>query len=216
MQYAARVGERNCVTDAEKNPQTVRERGDGFNVFVQPLPFHKFHGVEHAAVRQSSHVVNGHNARMLESSQHTGLANQPVCEIAVCSGEVEYFQGHAPPEVFVLRGIHHTPAPARDTIEQSITRAREVWLISALTQSFERAVRKEFHFASQPNAARASRWNSSSLPQSSRRRSSAIFRNSRRAHASALVTSVTEIPYSFESCWYEIFSPPSRSYASNR
>src|SRR6266478_3624933 len=200
MQDAAGVGERNRITDAEKNPQTVWERGDGFNVFVQPLPFHKFHGVEHAAVRERAHVVNGHNARMLESSQHTGLANQPACEIAISSREVEYFQGHAPLEVFVLRGIHDTHAPARDTIEQSITRAREVWHICALTQSFERGVRKEFHFASQPNAARASRWNSSSLPQSSRRRSSAIFRNSRRAHASALVTSVKGMPYSFESC----------------
>src|SRR5258708_2174807 len=157
MQNAAGVGERNRVTDAEKNSQTVRERGDGFNVLVQPLSFYKFHGVEHAAVRQSSHVVNGHDAGMLESSQHTSLANQPVCETAVCSEEVEYFQGHAPLEIFVLRGIHHAHAAARDTIEQSITRAREVWRISALTQSFERAVGKEFHFASQPNAARASR-----------------------------------------------------------
>src|SRR6267378_2959135 len=107
--------------------------------------------------RERAHVVNGHNARMLESSQHTGLANQPACEIAISSREVEYFQGHAPLEVFVLRGIHDTHAPARDTIEQSITRAREVWHICALTQSFERGVRKESHFASQPNAARASR-----------------------------------------------------------
>src|SRR5258707_5089654 len=121
MQYAAGVGERNRITYAEKNPQTVWERGDGFNVFVQSLPFHKFHGVEHAAVRERAHVVDGHNARMLESSQHTGLANQPVCEIAVCSGEIEYFQGHAPLEIFVLGGIQHAHASARDTIEQSIT-----------------------------------------------------------------------------------------------
>src|SRR5260370_7708112 len=150
MQDAAGVGERKSITYAEKNPQTVWERGDGFNVFVQPLPFHKFHRVEHAAVRESSHVVNGHDARMLESGQHTGLANQPVCEIAVSSGEVEYFQGHAPLEIFVLRGIHHPHAPARDTIEQSITRARQDWHISPFTQSFEHASTQNFPFPPHP------------------------------------------------------------------
>src|SRR5882672_1071007 len=162
--------------------------------------FDKFHGVENAAVRECSDVVHGHDAGMFETREDTRFADQTIGEIACGSREIQNFQRHAPLKPFILRGVHDAHAAARDAVQQAVVRAGEVGQVRGVAQAFEGAIGKKFHFASQPKAARASRWNSSSLPQSSRRRSSAIFRNSRRAHASALVTSVKGMPYSFESC----------------
>ena len=157
MQHAARVREPNGVTNAEKNSQAVRKGRDRLNIFVEPISLHKFHGVENAAVRQCTHVVNGHDAGMLESRQHARFADQPVCQVAVRSRNIEDFQRHAPLQFPVFRGIHHSHAAARQAFEQAVARAGEVRRLRAVAQSFQRLVGKKFHFASHPKAARASR-----------------------------------------------------------
>src|SRR5258705_6310968 len=171
----------------------------------------KFHGVKNAAIRECSDIVDGHDAGMLETREDTRFADQTIGEIAFGSREIKNFQGHAPLEPFIFRRVHDAHAAARDAFEQAVVRDGEVGQVRGIAQAFECAVGKKFHFASQPKAARASRWNSSSLPQSSRKRSSAIFRNSRRAHPRALGSSVKGIPYSLEICSSEIFSFPWRS-----
>src|SRR6266481_848381 len=195
VEDAARVRERDGIADAEKNSQTIRRRGDRLDVLVEAMALDKFHGVENAAVSECSDVMHGHDAGMLETREDARFADQAIGEISFGSREIENFQRDAPLKPLIFCGEHDTHAAARDAFEQAVVRAGEVGQIRAVAQAFECAVGKKFHFASQPKAARASRWNSSSLPQSSRRRSSSIFRNSRRAHASALVTSVKGMPY---------------------
>ncbi len=200
MQHAARVRERNGIANTQKKPQAVRHGRDRLDELVEAFPLHEFHGVKNAAIRECSHIVHRHDARMLESGQHARFAEQPVGEIAIRARDIEHFQRHATLEIFVFRGVHNSHTAARNAFEQTVARAGEIGRLRAVAQSFECGVRKESHFESQPKTARASRRNSSSVAQSSRKRSRAIFRNSRRAHASALVTSVTGIPNSFESC----------------
>src|SRR5713226_3524754 len=194
VQHAARVRERHGVANAEKNAQTVRDGCDRLDILVEPPALDEFHGVENAAVRERSHVVDRHDAGMLERREHAGLANQTVGELAVCFRNIEYFQRDATVKVLIFRNIHLSHTAARDALQQTVAGAGKIGKLRAAAQSFQRAVGKKFHLVSQPKAARASRRNSSSLPQSSRRRPRAIFRNSRRAQASALVTSLTEIP----------------------
>src|SRR5258707_4621733 len=114
------MGECTRVANTKKNSQTVRDGSDRSNIVVEPLPSDKFHGVENAAVRECAHIVNGHDAGVLESGQYARLANQPDCEIAICSGDIHYLQGHAALEAFIFRGIHDVHAAACDALEQSI------------------------------------------------------------------------------------------------
>src|SRR6266850_5924122 len=130
----------------------------------------KFHGVENAAIRECSDVVHGYDAGMLETREDARFAEQAIGEIAFGSWEIQNFQRHAPVEPIVFRRVHDAHAAARDAVKQAVVRAGKVGQVRGAAQAFERAVGKKFHFASQPKAARASRWNSSSLPQSSRSR----------------------------------------------
>src|SRR5205823_10798741 len=99
---------------------------------------------------------DGRDARMLESRQHARFTNQPVCQVTVSSRNIEHLQSYAPLEMLIFRGVHHAHAAARNALEQTVARAGEVWRLRA-AQSFQGFVGKKFHFASQPNAARASR-----------------------------------------------------------
>jgi len=70
--------------------------------------------------------VNGDNARMLESSQYASFADKAIGEVAVCSRNVEYLQGHAALKILVFRGVHNAHATARNALQQAITRAGEI------------------------------------------------------------------------------------------
>lgn len=66
VQHAARMRERDGITNAKKDSETI---GYGFHVcevFVQPLALDKFHGVENAAIGERPDVVHGNDAGMLE------------------------------------------------------------------------------------------------------------------------------------------------------
>ena len=112
------------------------------------------------------------------------------------AGTSSTFKRDAAIELFVFRGVDDAHAAAGDAFEQAVARASEIGFVGTGAKTLDGFVRQRFHLASQPKTARASRWNSSSLPQISRRRSRAPRRNSRRAQASAFVTSVTGMPYS--------------------
>ncbi len=157
MQHAASVRKTNSIANSQEKPQAVRRRIYGSNKFVQPLAFDKFHGVEDAAIGKRSHIVHRNDAGMLESGEHAGFANEPVCEIAIDSGNIEHFQRDATLEILVFRGVDDAHAAACDAFDQPITRTGKVGSFGSVAQSFERGVRKEFHFDSQPKAARASR-----------------------------------------------------------
>src|SRR6266568_5092590 len=200
MQHPMRVGECHGVTNAKEEPKAFRDGRDGLNVLVEPLALDKFHRIENPAITERSHVVNGHDARMFEPREHQRFTNQAVCEIAVRAGHVQNFKRNATLQSFIFGGIHHAHAAARHALQQAVARSGEIRDLGGFAQMLDRFVGKKLHFGSVPNAARASRWNSSSLPQSSRKRSSAILRKSRRTQARALVTSVTEMAYSFANC----------------
>jgi len=196
MQDAAGVRESDGIANPEEETQAVGERRNRFDVQVEALAFDKFHGVEDAPVGERADVVNGHDAGMLEARENASFAVEAMREVAAGNGNVKDFESYAARQRLVFRGVNDAHAASRDAFEQTVTRSREVRRIGAFAQAFEGFVREKFHGASEPKTARASRWNSSSLAQISRRRSRAMQRNSRRAHESALVTSVTGMAYS--------------------
>src|SRR5216683_3223492 len=196
---SAGVGESHRIANAKEETQPVRERRNGFDVLVEALAFDKLHGVEDAAVGERADIVHGDDARMLEAGKYAGFAFETKGKVAVESGNVEDFESHATLQHLVFRGVDDTHAAAGDTLKQAITRSREIRRLGAFAQAFQCFVGEKFHGASEPKMARASRWNSSSLAQISRRRSRAMRRNSRRAQESALVTSVTGMAYSWAS-----------------
>src|ERR1700676_1463536 len=196
MKDAARMSERNCFANAQEQPQAILHRFHVLDEFVEALAFDKFHGVEDASIRQRAYVVHGHYSGMFKPCEHAGFAHQTVRQIAILARYIKHFQRDATFQLFVFRGVNDAHAAASHAFEQTIACAGKIRLLGARAQTLDRFVRERFHFASQPNTARASRWNSSSLPQISRSRSSAPRRNSRRAQDSAFVTSVTGIPYS--------------------
>src|SRR5229473_7826849 len=152
MQHAAGVGESHRVANAEEETQTVRERMDGLDVLVEALAFDKLHGVEDTAIGERTDVMNGDDAGMLEASEDAGLAVETEREVAVGSGNVEDLESHAALQHLVLRGVDDAHAAARDTLEQAITRSREVRRIGAFTQALEGFVGEKFH--GEPRRAR--------------------------------------------------------------
>jgi len=107
------------------------------------------------------------------------------CEIAISSREVEYFQGTRRWRFSSSRYTPH-PSPAARCDQASITRAREVWHI-APSRNLSSAVSEGISFCVPAECGARFTMKFLFAAAHSRRRSSAIFRNSRRAHASALV-----------------------------
>jgi hypothetical protein len=91
VQNAACVCEGNSFTDAKNNSQAVWNRSNRLNVFVEAPALDEFHGVEDAAIGEGSHIVNGHDAGMLESREDASFADQAIGEIAVGSWNIEDF-----------------------------------------------------------------------------------------------------------------------------
>ena len=91
MKNAARMRECNRIANAKEQTQAVRNRSNRLDVLVEALAFDKFHGVEDAAIGERSHIVNGHDSWMLESSQDASFADKAIGEVAVCSRNIEYF-----------------------------------------------------------------------------------------------------------------------------
>src|SRR5216117_670782 len=116
----------NGIANAKQETQAVRDRSNRLDVLVKAPAFDKFHGVENAAVAKRPQVVNGDDAGMLESSQDASFADKPTRQITVASRNIENFQGHAPLEVLVLRGVHNAHAATGDAFQKSITCAREI------------------------------------------------------------------------------------------
>src|SRR5207247_9895609 len=95
----------NGIANAKEETQAVRDRSNRLDVLVKAPAFDKFHGVENAAVAKRPHVVNGDDAGMLESSQDASFADKPTRQITVGCRNIEKFQGHAPLDALVLRGL---------------------------------------------------------------------------------------------------------------
>src|SRR5271165_1539029 len=148
---------------------------------------------------------------MLEQREDACLSHQATGKFAIRTRYFKNFQRDAALQRFVFGGIHHTHSAARDLAQEPVACAAQVRKPCAVAQPRQRFVRNMSHGASRPKTVLASHRNSSSVPQSSRNRSSAILRNSRRAQPRALVTSVTLIPCAAASRSYEISSSPSRS-----
>src|SRR5690349_11778912 len=123
MQDSVRVGECYGITNTKEKSEALSGGGDRFNVLVEPLSLDKLHGVEDAPVGESSDVVNGHDARMLEPRQHQRFANQTVCKIAVSAGHLQNLQRNAALQSLVFGGVHHSHAAARHAFQQAVTRA---------------------------------------------------------------------------------------------
>src|SRR5881396_908061 len=116
----------NGIANAKEETQAVRDRSNRLDVLVKA-----------PAVAKRPHVVNGDDAGMLESSQDASFADKPTRQITVASRNIENFQGHAPLEVLVLRGVHNAHAATGDAFQKSITCAREIRCLCSFTQSFE-------------------------------------------------------------------------------
>src|SRR5208283_216426 len=237
VEDSSSVCESNRIADAQKDTQAIRSGSQRLDVLIEPLPFDEFHGVKNAAILKCAGIVHRNDSRMLEPGQHARLAHEAICEVAFGARYFEHFQRDAALQALVFRCVDAAHPSTRHLRDEAVARAAKVRKLDAAAQvckhlvgkmphgvvgdviielfiRFLRADASRPHRASQPNTVFVSRWNSSSLPQISRKRSSAILRNSRRAQASALVTSVTAIPYCCASCLYEMLSSPSRSYAS--
>jgi len=83
VENAARVGKRNRITNAQKNPQTIGNGCNRFDIFVEALAFDEFHGVKNTAVWERPDVVNGDDAGMFEGCEHACFTDKTVGEIAV-------------------------------------------------------------------------------------------------------------------------------------
>ncbi len=110
---------------------------DRFEMLVEALPFDEFHGVEDAAISQRSHVVNRHDAGMLEPREHSGLTHQAAGKFALRAGYFKNFQRHAALQFFVFGGIHHSHASARNLAHQLVACAAEVGKLRAIAQPRE-------------------------------------------------------------------------------
>src|SRR5882724_7325465 len=105
MQDSAGVREGYRVADAQEQTQTVGRRVDHLNVFVEPLAFDEFHGVEDATVLQRADVVYGNDARVLEAGEYLSFAHKAAGELAAALRRVQHLQGDAAVQRLVLRGI---------------------------------------------------------------------------------------------------------------
>src|ERR1051325_9807556 len=116
-------------------------------------------------------------------------------------------------KLFIFGKVNDPHAAACNQFPQFVACPAKVGNAGA-TQTLDRFVAQKSHLGISPKRFFASRANSSSLPQSACNCSRAILRNSRRAQAIWLFTSVTESSYRSAKSAYERFSSPSRSYVS--
>jgi len=126
-------------------------------MLVEALAFHEFHGVEDAAVGESSNVVDGDDAGMFEKGEHAGFAEEAASELAFVARDFEDFESDATLKSLVLGGVDDAHAAASDLAKKAIARAGEIREVSAVAESIQGAIGKIFHRASQPKADLASR-----------------------------------------------------------
>src|SRR5215470_9897172 len=210
MQNSARMGKRNCVADPKEQPKALRQGVELHDVSIQAKPFHELHGVEDPAAGQHPDIVYRNDAGMFELCEDARFAHEPAGELPICIRRVENLERDAPGKFFVLRGVDHAHTAARDELVQLVARAEEIRSFGA-TKAFDSFVAQECHCVETPKSAFTSRANSSSLPQKARNCANAMTRNSRRAQASWLFTSVRGSENLAASSPYEISSSPAKS-----
>src|SRR5262249_10856263 len=210
MENSARVGKRNCVADAKEQTQALRQRIELRDVFIETKSFNELHGVKDATVRQRADIVHGNDARMFELREDARFAHEPPGELPICIGGVKNLERDAAGKFFVVGRVDHAHTTAGDEFAQRVARAGKIRRFEA-TKAFKRFVAQKCHCVDTPKRVFASRANSSSLPQRACNRSNAMRRNSRRAQASWLFTSVRGSEKLAASSAYETFSSSLRS-----
>src|SRR5215472_14129637 len=137
---------------------------------------------------------------MFELGQNARFLLQAIRALAAGVGGIQNLDGDAARQFSVLGKVDGAHAAAGDEFPKGVAGAREVRRNLQIAQSFHGLIAQKRHQNFPPNSAFASRKNSSSVEQSERSRSCAKRRNSRRAQASWLVTSLTEMPRASASC----------------
>ena len=114
-------------------------------MLIEPLAFHKFHGVKDAAIGQRADIVHRNDSRMLQPRQHARLAQQAICQFALRARHFEHLERHAALQLLVLRRINNAHAPARHLPEQPVARAAQVRNLRAFAQTGECLIGKMPH-----------------------------------------------------------------------
>lgn len=135
MEDAPRMREGDGVADAQKDPETIGNRGKGSKVLVEALAFDEFHGVEDAAIGERPYIVNRHDAGMLEEGQDARFADEAIGKFAFFPGNFEDFESNAALKHFVFGLVDHAHATASDRSKQTIAGAREVGQIRPVAET---------------------------------------------------------------------------------
>ncbi len=159
------------------------------------------HRVVETAVGQAAELVDGHDARVLEAGQHTGLAGEAGVQLAVGFGQAEQLERHLALEQQVAHQEDRAHATAAQAAEELVALGGQLGLVYYGSQLRKLGRVKGAQLAhgrsgagSRPSNARASSRNSASLAVRARKWSSSRRRKSRRAAARRLVTVVSGTP----------------------
>jgi hypothetical protein len=85
------MGERNSITNAQKQSQPVRAGLDRLDVLVQALPFDQLHGIEHAAILQRPYIVDRNDAWMFKAGEYLGFSKEAASQVGAAFWGVEDF-----------------------------------------------------------------------------------------------------------------------------
>src|SRR2546427_3175718 len=190
MNDAMRMRKGHCVAHAQEDRE-ARVRIGRRRPAIEALPAHTFHRIEQTAVCQPAEVVNGHHARMLEPRQDARLLLKMLGQGLIADKRIEHLDRYLAVEHRIACEVDGADAAAAEHRQHLISRAGEIRLTDDALEAIERGVGNH---GADLMKARASAWNSSSLAHCSRSTFSTRRRNSRRAAASSLVTSVTARP----------------------
>src|SRR5215468_5269258 len=133
MQYSTGMRKGHRFANPVDDAKALRNAADARYMPVQPLTFDVLHRVEDAAIRQTSHIVHRHDARMLELGKDARF---------LFSGDVENFKRHAPLELSVQCQPHYAHSAVRDAFQQTVLRTCEVRQIRRPVAIVESSCRK--------------------------------------------------------------------------
>jgi hypothetical protein len=106
-------------------------------MLVESSALHQLHGVEHAAIGQSTDVMHRDDAGMLQLGNDFRLAQQTRAQLSRGVHDSDYLESDLPAQSSVLDAEDSTHAARAQFVEHHITSAAEVWHIGSRAETME-------------------------------------------------------------------------------
>src|SRR5215813_11237752 len=117
MNDSVRMRKRNGIAHFLKDTQQVRERLC-INCFVEPPSVHKFHCIKHTAILESTYIVYGNYAWVLQQRNDLSFSHHSRCKRTRWVIDVHDFHSYLAAELRVLREVNRSH-PARPQLSNN-------------------------------------------------------------------------------------------------